>query len=233
VRDDTSTGTSTGRPGGSGTPSIERFRTLAESELGRLYALARRFVGDDAEDVVQECLFRRGFSQLADESAGRAWLRVILVNCCRDHRRAQGRRVETVGLAEADEDPLPHSDSVHLDFLQELGGEDIRAVLASLPELYRVPLVLVHMAGYHVKEVAFMLEVPLGTMLARLHRGRKLFERELWRYAERNGLLREGARAGSRAPRPCTGSGTPSGTSKSRGAREAEALRRERAALEG
>ncbi len=67
-------------------------------------------------------------------------------------------------------------------------------MLASLPELYRVPLVLVHMAGYEVKEVAFMLEVPLGTVLARLHRGRKLFERELWSYAEQNGLLKEEAR---------------------------------------
>jgi RNA polymerase sigma-70 factor (ECF subfamily) len=50
------------------------------------------------------------------------------------------------------------------------------------------------MAGYQVKEVAFMLDVPLGTMLARLHRGRKAFERELWSYAERHGLLKEGAR---------------------------------------
>ena len=95
----------------------------------------------------------------------------------------------------ADEDPYPYSDSVHLDFLHQFRTDDVRAVLAALPELYRVPLVLVHMAGYHVKEVAFMLEVPLGTMLARLHRGRKLFERELWTYAERNGLLKEGARA--------------------------------------
>ena len=51
------------------------------------------------------------------------------------------------------------------------------------------------MEGYQVKEVAFLLDVPLGTMLARLHRGRKLFERRLWDYAEEYGLLRqEGAR---------------------------------------
>jgi RNA polymerase sigma-70 factor (ECF subfamily) len=67
-------------------------------------------------------------------------------------------------------------------------------VLAALPDLYRAPLVLVHMEGYHVKEVASMLGTPLGTMLARLHRGRKLFERELWTYAEDHGLLRAGAR---------------------------------------
>jgi RNA polymerase sigma-70 factor (ECF subfamily) len=186
--------------------SVDRFRALAEHELPRLYALARRLVADEAEDIVQECLLRayRGFAQLESREAGREWLTSILVNCCRDHWRARGRRVEVVELEAldefslfrkiADEDPFPYSDSVHLDFLHHFGSEDVRAVLALLPELYRVPLVLVHMAGYQVKEVAYLLEVPLGTMLARLHRGRKLFERELWSYAERNGLLKEGAR---------------------------------------
>lgn len=184
--------------------SGERFRALAERELARLYGLARRLVGDDAEDVVQECLLRayRSFARLESDAAGPRWLTSILVNCCRDHWRAEGRRVESVDLDSvdefslfrkiADEDPFPYSDSVHLDFLQQFDGEDVRAILASLPELYRVPLVLVHMAGYQVKEVAFELEVPLGTMLARLHRGRKLFERELWSYAQEHELLKEG-----------------------------------------
>lgn len=60
-----------------------------------------------------------------------------------------------------------------------------------LPELYRVPLVLVYMDGFLAKEVARMLDAPLGTVLARLHRGRKLFEKQLWDYAEENGLTRE------------------------------------------
>jgi RNA polymerase sigma-70 factor (ECF subfamily) len=183
-----------------------RFRVLVERELPRLYGLARRLVGEDAEDVVQESLLRayRGFPQLTNEHAGGEWLTSILVNCCRDHWRRQGRRVEEVELDEADdfslfrkiadEDPFPYSDSVHVDFLHQFGTEDVRAVLASLPGLYRLPLVLVHMAGYRVKEVAYMLDVPLGTMLARLHRARKLFERELWTYAEHYGLLKEGAR---------------------------------------
>jgi RNA polymerase sigma-70 factor (ECF subfamily) len=186
--------------------SGERFRALAERELARLYGLARRLVGEEAEDVVQECLLRayRSFPRLESEAAGRTWLTSILVNCCRDHWRARARRVEIVeleGVDEfslfrkiADEDPFPYSDSVHLDFLHQFDADDVRAILASLPELYRVPLVLVHMAGYQVKEVAFELGVPLGTILARLHRGRKLFERELWSYAERHELLKEGAR---------------------------------------
>jgi len=70
----------------------------------------------------------------------------------------------------------------------------VTAVLLSMPEIYRVPLVLVHMDGYSTKEVARILSVPLGTVLARLHRGRKKFEKKMWDYAEANGLLKEGVR---------------------------------------
>jgi len=182
------------------------FHALAERELPRLYRLARRLVGDEAEDAVQDALLKgyRAYASIADEIAAPAWLTAILVNCCRDRGRAKGRRVQETELDEADdfslyrtiavEDPFPYSDSLHLDFLHQFGREDVRAVLAELPELYRLPLVLCYCEGYQVKEVAHLLEVPLGTMLARLHRGRKLFERTLWEYAERHGLLKENAR---------------------------------------
>jgi RNA polymerase sigma-70 factor (ECF subfamily) len=182
------------------------FQVLAERELPRLYRLARRLVGEEAEDALQDALLKayRGYSALAEEAAGPAWLSAILVNCCRDRVRARGRRAAEVELDETDdfslyrtiaaEDPFPYSDSLHLDFLHQFGIEDVRTVLAELPELYRLPLVLCYGEGYQVKEVAYLLEVPLGTMLARLHRGRKLFERTLWEYAQEHGLLKENAR---------------------------------------
>jgi RNA polymerase sigma-70 factor (ECF subfamily) len=182
------------------------FQVLAERELPRLYRIARRLVGEEAEDALQDALLKayRGYSALAEEAAGPAWLSAILVNCCRDRVRARGRRAAEVELDETDdfslyrtiaaEDPFPYSDSLHLDFLHQFGNEDVRAVLGELPELYRVPLVLCYCEGYQVKEVAHLLEVPLGTMLARLHRGRKLFERTLWDYAQEHGLLKENAR---------------------------------------
>jgi RNA polymerase sigma-70 factor (ECF subfamily) len=185
---------------------VERFRLLATAELPRLYRLARKLARDEAEDAVQDCLLRayRSFSQLKHDRAGPSWLAAILVNCCRDREQARARRPEPVDVEDvddfslfrtiADEDPFPYSDSLHLDFLEHFGREDVRAVVAELPIIYRTALVLVHMEGYPVKDAAFMLDVPLGTMLARLHRGRKLFERRLWDYAEEHGLLREGAR---------------------------------------
>lgn len=184
----------------------ERFRVLATRELPRLYSLARHLVGEDAEDAVQDCLLKafRGFRRLTDPSAARAWLTTILVNACRDRGRARARRPPEVSIEEAetfslyrkiaDEDPFPYSDSLHLDFLERFGAEDVRAVLREMPEIYRVPLVLVHMEGFSTKEVADITSAPLGTVLARLHRGRKLFEKRLWEYARDNGLLKEHVR---------------------------------------
>ncbi|MQB01619.1 MAG: sigma-70 family RNA polymerase sigma factor [Actinobacteria bacterium] len=184
----------------------EEFRAIASAQLNRLYATARRLVGDEAEDVVQEALMKayQNFGQLHDRGAAPAWLMRILVNSCRDRGRARSREPVEVDLDEVEEfslyrkiayeDPFPYSDSLHLDFLQRFGKEDVTEVLLLLPEIYRVPLVLVHMQGYATKEVAKLLGVPLGTVLARLHRGRKLFEKTMWDYAEANDLLKEGVR---------------------------------------
>jgi RNA polymerase sigma-70 factor, ECF subfamily len=184
----------------------ERFRKLGQAELPRLYSIARRLVGDEAEDAVQDCLLKafQRFDPLEDDAAAPAWLTSILVNCCRDRGRARARHPDEIDLEElerfslyrkiAHEDPFPYSDSLHLDFLAGFGTEDVRAVLARLPDHYRLPLVLVYVEGFLAKEVSRMLDVPLGTVLARLHRGRKQFEKEMWDYAEEAGLLREGAR---------------------------------------
>jgi RNA polymerase sigma-70 factor (ECF subfamily) len=182
---------------------VESFRRLARDQLPRLFSIARRLVGDEAEDAVQDSLLKafQRFDQLHDDAAGPAWLTSILVNCCRDRGRERARQPDEIDFDEVEEfslyrkiayeDPLPYSDSLHLDFLAGFGPEDVRAVLLRLPELYRIPLVLVYMDGYLAKEVARMLNVPLGTVLARLHRGRKLFEKHLWDYAETSGLLRK------------------------------------------
>ena len=182
------------------------FREVAGEQLPRLLSLARRVAGDDAEDAVQDCLLKafQKFGQLQDAAAAPAWLTSILVNCCRDRARARARQPEEIDFDQVErfslyrkiayEDPFPYSDSLHLDFLAEFTREDVRAVLMRLPERYRIPLVVVYMDGYLARELAEMLDVPLGTVLARLHRGRKLFETRMWEYAEQNGLLREAAR---------------------------------------
>ena len=182
------------------------FRDLAREQLPRLLSIARQLVGDDAEDAVQDCLLKafQKFHELHTPAAASAWLTRILVNGCRDRGRANARRpteidfeaVEEFSLYRkiAYEDPFPYSDSLHLDFLAEFGAEDVRAVLLRLPEIYRIPLVLVYMEGFLARELAEMIDVPLGTVLARLHRGRKLFETQMWEYAQEAGMLQGGRR---------------------------------------
>lgn len=177
------------------------FTAVAREQLPWLYSLARRLVGESAEDAVQECLIKayRSFDGLRDTDAAPAWFRQILLNCIRDrYRRESGLpREEPVDAVPeyslyrriADVDPLPYSDSVHLDFLASFEEEDVWRVLERVKPLYRVPLVLVHMEGFSTGQVARMFGVARGTVLSWLHRGRKLFERELWDYASEHDLL--------------------------------------------
>ncbi len=179
----------------------EAFQLLAAAELPALYSLARRLVRDGAEDLVQETLIRayRSFGTLKEDEAARRWLKSILVNVFRDELRRRARTVEELSVESVDDfslyrtlvevDPLPYSDSLHLDFMRAFGTDDVRDVLLRLPEIYRAPLVLRYMDGFSTKEIARMLGVPLGTILAQLHRGRRRFEHELWAYAEETGLL--------------------------------------------
>jgi RNA polymerase sigma-70 factor (ECF subfamily) len=179
----------------------DAFQGLAIAELPALYSLARRLVRDGAEDLVQEALLQafRAFGTLKDDAAAGRWLKTILVNVFRDQLRKRSRSVDERPMGDlsdfslyrtlVDEDPFPYSDTLHTDFLQVFDSEDLREVLIRLPDIYRIPLVLRYIDGFATKEIARLMEAPLGTILARLHRGRRLFEREMWTYAQESGLL--------------------------------------------
>jgi RNA polymerase sigma-70 factor, ECF subfamily len=181
----------------------EAFQELVLPELPALYSLARRLVRDGAEDLVQEALLQafRAFGSLRDDEAVRRWLKTIVVNVFRDQLRKRSRTVDERPMGDlsdfslyrtlVDEDPFPYSDTLHADFLQVFDTEDLREVLIRLPDIYRIPLVLRYIDGFATKEIARLMEAPLGTILARLHRGRRLFEREMWAYAQEAGLLME------------------------------------------
>ena len=183
--------------------TVPAFGVLARQQLPWLYSLARRLVSDQAEDLVQECLMRayKAYPNLRDIQAAPAWFRQILVNCANDHHRTRLRGPDESSLDETteytlfrrimDEDPLPYSDSVHLDFLHSFSDDHVWEILDRLDPKFRVPLVLVHMEGIPTSDVCRMLGVPQNTVLSWLHRGRKLFENELWNYAEEHGLLQQ------------------------------------------
>jgi RNA polymerase sigma-70 factor (ECF subfamily) len=184
-----------------------RFADLAREHLDRLYGFCLRLTNhpSDAEDLVQETLIRamRAYSSLRDVSRAKGWLFAIATNAWRDLSRARGREIRTVPIdgldAEGDEfslfqtiaieDPFPYSDELHLDFLRLFHDEDVAAVFGSITPVFRLPLILTVIHGFSCKEAAAILEIPLGTLLSRLHRGRKQLERGLWDYAVANALV--------------------------------------------
>lgn len=88
------------------------------------------------------------------------------------------------------EDPFPYSDELHLDFLRLFRDEDIQAAFAEVSPMHRLPLILTSIHGFSCKEAAAILDVPLGTILSRLHRGRRQLERQLWDYAVEHALVK-------------------------------------------
>ncbi|MGH7264236.1 MAG: sigma-70 family RNA polymerase sigma factor [Candidatus Rokuibacteriota bacterium] len=182
-----------------------RFEESALPHLEHLYRLAIRLKGSaqDAEDLVQETYVKalRAFPTLRQPESIRAWLCQILTRLVFDHHRTEPREFAVGDLEELDrfslydlvwdEDPFPYSDTLHQDFLAQFDDEEVRRALLALPEAYRVPLVLLYVEDLTYKELAEMLECPIGTIMSRLHRGRKILERDLWDCARRRGIVRK------------------------------------------
>lgn len=182
---------------------LETFEAFASPHLEYLYALARRLCGqpEAAEDVVQEALLRayRGLPQLRNREHPRLWLTKVLTSVAMDRFRREADHDRSVSLddeqrfslfdALVEEDPFPYSDRLHLDFLDLFDDEKLIAVLQRIPPVQRTALVLAYVHGYKAREIAEMTASPLGTVLARLNRGRKQLERSLWEYASERGLL--------------------------------------------
>lgn len=183
------------------------FADVAHEHLDRLYGFCVHLTGDphDAEDLVQETFLRamRAYGDLRDTSRAKGWLFAIATNAWHDLFRARGRQVATVPIDTLEagdddfslfqtiaiEDPFPYSDELHLDFLRLFSDDHVRAVFGSITPVFRLPLILTVVHGFSCKEAAAILTIPLGTLLSRLHRGRKQLERGLWDYAVANGLV--------------------------------------------
>ena len=85
------------------------------------------------------------------------------------------------------------SRSAEDQLLEGLVEADIKQAVEALPEHFRLPVLLADLEGFSYKEIAEILDVPIGTVMSRLHRGRKQLQRALWEYADRRGLVAEGA----------------------------------------
>jgi RNA polymerase sigma-70 factor, ECF subfamily len=148
----------------------ERFEAEALPHMRSLYGTALRMARNphDAEDLVQETFLRafRGFSGFASGTNIRAWLHTILQRVRTDAFRKRGRSPQTTELPEEGPGvPAPQ------DALAS-GGEDLERALRELPEPFRTAVVLRDVEDFSYQEIARMLDVPIGTVMSRLHRGR-------------------------------------------------------------
>lgn len=167
-----------------------------------LYSAALRMTRNpaDAEDLLQETFLRayRGYSGFTEGTNLRAWLYRILTNTYINSYRAKQRRPEQTELDEVEDlylyRRLGGLEAAQLgrsaeDELMDMFTEgDVRQALDDLPESFRMAVLLADVEGFSYKEIAEIMDVPIGTVMSRLHRGRKALQRSLHQFAVERGL---------------------------------------------
>ena len=161
--------------------------------VDQLYRAALRYTRRpaDAEDLVQETMVKAyaGFHGFSDGTNVRAWLFRILTNTWISSYRSAQRRVDEVLSGDVAEvwPAGARNPSAELAVLVAMGDEDVRDALQALPEGQRLVVYYADVEGFRYKEIAEILDVPLGTVMSRLHRGRANLRRLLVRVAAERG----------------------------------------------
>ncbi|MCE2817482.1 MAG: sigma-70 family RNA polymerase sigma factor [Ilumatobacteraceae bacterium] len=183
----------------------EDFTNDAMQYAPQLFATALRMTRNrsDAEDLVQETFLKgwRAFDSYQQGTNLRAWLFRIMTNTFINKYNSQQRRPQETELDEVEElflfrrmgafDQSKMSQSAEDQMLELFTDEEVKNAIESLPETFRIPVLLSDVEGFSYKEIAEMLEVPIGTVMSRLHRGRKAMQKMLYEYAKERGLVDE------------------------------------------
>jgi RNA polymerase sigma-70 factor (ECF subfamily) len=177
-----------------------KFETDAMQYAPQLYSAALRMTRNpaDAEDVVQETFLKayRAYDSYTEGTNLKAWLYRILTNTYINKYRKQQRRPAEVELGELQDlylykrlgESSGATQSAEADMLDAFVDSDVIEALESLPETFRLPVLLADVDGFSYKEIAEMLDVPIGTVMSRLHRGRKALQKKLWDVAQEHGI---------------------------------------------
>jgi RNA polymerase sigma-70 factor (ECF subfamily) len=190
-----------------------RFAELAMSYTDQLYSAALRMTRNpsDADDLVQETYLRayRGFGGFKEGTNLKAWLYKILTNTFINTYRAKKRRPEETDFDDVEEFSLYNrlggleaasaGRTPESEVLDAMPDEVVKEALESLPEQFRMAVLLADVEGFSYKEIAEIMDVPVGTVMSRLHRGRKQLQKALWDFASERGLLPEPAGHGAGA----------------------------------
>jgi RNA polymerase sigma-70 factor (ECF subfamily) len=185
------------------------FTDQAMEFMPSLYSAALRMTRNpaDAEDLVQETYLKayRGFGSFQEGTNLKAWLYRILTNTFINRYRAAKRRPDETDLDDVEDFYLYRrlggleearagrsAEDEMMDFFSEA---EVKAAVEALPEQFRMAVLLADVEGFSYKEIASILDIPIGTVMSRLHRGRKNLQKRLYEYAVDQGLIERDAPA--------------------------------------
>jgi RNA polymerase sigma-70 factor (ECF subfamily) len=181
------------------------FDTAALPHMDALYRTALRMTKNvnDAEDLVQETFVKayRFWEKFEPGSNARAWLFKIMTNVFINEYRSKSRSPMAVNVDELDDNFLygqlattSPGDNPEKQLFAKIFDDDVKKAIENLPEDFRLVVVLSFIEGFSYQEIAEIADLQLGTVKSRLHRGRKLLQKELLDYAVKNGFIKDTAK---------------------------------------
>jgi len=180
------------------------FTDLSMEYMPALYSAALRMTRNpaDAEDLVQETYLKayRAFGGFTEGTNLKAWLYRILTNTYINSYRAAKRRPEISDVEDVEDlylyrrlGPMDGNGapgrSAEDEALDSFTDDEVKAALESLPEAFRMAVLLADVEGFSYKEIAEITDVPIGTVMSRIHRGRRALQKALHQCAEARGLV--------------------------------------------
>ena len=180
-----------------------RFSELAMEHMPALYSAALRMTRNpaDAEDLVQETFLKayRSFDRFEEGTNLKAWLYKILTNTFINSYRAAKRRPEKADVEDVEDlylyrrlGQLRDGDagrSAEEEVLERITDDEVKQALEARPEAFRIAVLLADVEGFSYKEIADITDVPIGTVMSRIHRGRRALQKALMEFAEAGGLV--------------------------------------------